>query len=143
MASPFAFADDLAARWRPLTEAETATAAALLDDASLRLRSEYPGIDDSITMGVLDAGIPKAVAVAMVKRVMLSGGSGVTQQSQGMGPFSQSQSYANPTGDLYITAAEDRFIRGYRPGGMSTTYNNDTVNVEGNAPGYIYGYGPW
>lgn len=140
MAAPFATPDDIAARWRPLTQSEVDTAGALLGDASLRLRQEYPGIDDNITNGSLDPGVPLAVSVAMVKRAMLAGSAaGISQQSDGMGPYSHSTSYANPLGNLFITADEDRFIRGYQPGGGSHGYGNDTTHCEDAGPGYVYG----
>lgn len=119
--SAYATPDDLAARWRPLTDQEVLTAGALLDDAALMLRAEYPGIDDNVTQGILDPGVLRAVSVAMVKRAMVRP-DGVTQSAETVGPYSASQSFANPTGNLYITAAEDRFIRGYRPGAMSVAY---------------------
>lgn len=140
MADPFATPDDLAVRWRPLSPTEIDTAAALLDDASLRLRAEYPGLDDNVTNGSVDPGVLRAVAVAMVKRAMIGGSAaGMTQQSEGMGPFSHSSSFANPLGNLFITAEEDRFIRGYQPGAQSVGYGNDTTHSENVGTGYVYG----
>ena len=51
----------------------------------------------------------------MVKRAMIAEAAnptGVTQYSQTAGSFSESGTYANPTGDLYLLAVEKRALRG-------------------------------
>lgn len=108
MADPFATATDLADRWRPLSPAEAARAEVLLGDASAIIRTLSPGIDAKIADDLLDPGVPKAIACAMVKRVMQgpSDLDGVSQTQQTAGPFSQGVSFANPTGDLYLTKTE-------------------------------------
>jgi hypothetical protein len=68
MADPFADPSDVAARWRPLSDVESATASALLDDASALIRAEYPDIDSRIAAGVLSAASVLAVTAGMVKR---------------------------------------------------------------------------
>lgn len=114
----FATVSDLEARWRPLSEADKARAQALLDDASAIVRAECKGIDDQIvavppaTVPELDPAVPTMVVCAMVKRAMLSGvdAAGVTSTQQTAGPFSQSLSFANPSGDLYLTKSERRIL---------------------------------
>lgn len=105
----FATAEQLADRWRPLTEAETPRAEALLLDASQMILDED-------TRGVLaDLTAPTqtlvSIACSMVIRAMASGvevGPPVTQGSWSAGSFSASNTYANPTGDLYLTKSERR-----------------------------------
>jgi hypothetical protein len=125
MADPFASPDDVAARWRPLTPTEVDQATALLQDASVLIRAQYPGIDDQIVSGQLDSDAVLAVAANMVKRAMIGGATaeGASQVSQSAGPYSVSTSYANPTGNLFFTAADDMFIRGYQPAAKSVTYD--------------------
>jgi hypothetical protein len=106
---PFATADDLAARWRPLSAEEEARADILLGDASQLILDE-----DKV--GILDAleDPPSLTLVrivcAMVRRAMMSGGDSASQTQQAAGPFSISTTFANPGGDLYLTSAERRAI---------------------------------
>ena len=116
-----AYADvsDLEVRWRTLTDDEQARAEALLDDASAMLDA-YVTVDetDEKQMQLL-----KIVTCNMVERAMSTGGDifGVTQQSMTAGPYAQTFSYANPTGDLYITKAEKRLL------GISGTGKGRTI----------------
>jgi hypothetical protein len=105
---PFAVPSDLVDRWRPLTTDETTRAAVLLEDASQMILDE-----DS--RHVLDALIaPTSTHIRIVcKMVERSMGTpvdspSVTQMSQTMGPFTEQSTFANPTGDLYLTKAEKR-----------------------------------
>ena len=105
-----AYADvsDLEVRWRTLTEDEQARAEALLDDASAMLDA-YVTVDETDEKQL---NLLKIVVCNMVERAMSTGGDmyGVTQQSMTAVGFSQQFSYANPTGDLYITKAEKRML---------------------------------
>lgn len=107
----FATTDDLAARWRLLSETEEITATALLDDASAFVRAECRGIDQRITDDLLDAAIPLAVVCSMVKRAMAAGDlAGVASQQEMAGPFSRGLTFSNPTGDLYLSKQERRHL---------------------------------
>ncbi len=110
MAEPFASTDDLAKRWRPLTEAERATAEVLLQDASVEVRSALKrgGVDTDD----VDTDAAKIVVCGMVKRSMIAGDNspGVTTAQETTGPFSRSFTYANPTGDLYMTKREKQLL---------------------------------
>lgn len=66
----YATTADVAARWRPLSAAESTVAAALLADASAILRARAPSIDDRLTEATLDPALPRSVAVQMVLRVL-------------------------------------------------------------------------
>jgi hypothetical protein len=105
-----AYADvsDLEVRWRTLTTDEQARAEALLDDASAMLATAVI-VDDSDEQ---QAALLKIVCCNMVIRSMSTGGDmyGVSQQSMTAVGFTQQFSYANPTGDLYITKAEKRML---------------------------------
>lgn len=107
----FAIPDDVATRWRPLTAAEQATAAALIDDASDIIRVRFPDTDARITAGSLSAGSVRRVVAQMVKRAMLNRDQeGVESQSQSAGPFSMTARFSNPSATLYLTAEEVRLF---------------------------------
>lgn len=114
MAEPFAIPDDLAARWRPLSATERATAETLLGDASAYIRVEVSDVDERIAAvpQCLDPAVPRMIVCAMVKRAMLApvdqGAAAAVQQTAG--PFSQSTTFANPTGDLYLTSRERKML---------------------------------
>lgn len=102
---PFADADELASRWRPLTTAEEEIATVLLGDASQMILDEdtrgiYADATDPASLTL------KRIVCAMAKRAMLAGGDSVASTQQTAGPYSVTQTYSNPTGDLYLTAAE-------------------------------------
>lgn len=106
-----AYADvsDLESRWRDLSADEEAKAAVLLDDASAMLAS-YVDVDESDEAQMT---LLKIVCCNMVQRSMSATESdlyGVTQQSMSAVGFSQSMSYSNPTGDMYLTKSEKRLL---------------------------------
>ena len=104
----FATVDDLEARWRPLTSAEQDRAEVLLDDAAVYL-STFVTVDDS---DQAQADVLKVVSCSMVQRVMSSDVDtfGVSQASMTAGSYTQSMTFANPTGDFYLTAMEKRLL---------------------------------
>src|SRR5690349_649850 len=136
----FATADDLAARWRPLTAQETTTAQALLFDASLLIRARFPGIDAQVTSGGVDPDVLVMVVTGMVKRAMIAPADGISQESQGMGPYTHSQSYANPLGNVFLTQADMTLILGYQPAGQTMQFANDTCRTSGDAYSRVYGW---
>jgi hypothetical protein len=114
--------DDVSNRWRPLSDAETLKVETLLGDASALLRAEFPGIDTTIDSGGLDATIVASVVAQMVKRAMLAPSDGIQQESETAGPYSHSQQYANPMGNVFLTAAERTLILGRQPEAMSVQF---------------------
>ena len=103
----YATAADLAAYWRPLSEAEVARATVLLG-AAKDLIDEMAGSATFVVTAL------KWVSLDMVKRAMIGGG-GVTGGSQAMADITVTQQYANPMGNLYITDGECRRLRGPLP----------------------------
>lgn len=105
MAIPFATVSDLEALWRPLSDPEKTRAGTLLSAASRRIRAARPGIDAAIEADEIDPELVGDIACSMVKRVMQGPADleGVTQTQQSAGPFSQGASFANPSGNLYLT----------------------------------------
>lgn len=104
-AQPFAWVDDLAARWHSLTDSERATAATLLADASDVIRTTVP------TWTTASPDTLCRVTCSMVKRAMIAADNvGVSQASETVGPFANSWTYSNPGGDLYLTKWEKRSL---------------------------------
>lgn len=112
-----AFADvsDLESRWRDLSTDEEARANVLLDDASAML-SALVEVDSS---DAEQAELLKIVCCDMVIRAMSAtsyDSFGLSQSSITAGPYTQSFSYSNPSGDMYLTKLEKRLL------GISTSY---------------------
>ncbi|MDH5132880.1 MULTISPECIES: hypothetical protein [unclassified Microbacterium] len=103
----YATVADLEDRWRTLTSAEEARAEVLLGDAAVRLDVSCP---PSVPPTVSELAARKIVSCEMVKRAMATPGGvagiGVTSVQAGAGPFQETQQFANPTGDLYLTKAD-------------------------------------
>lgn len=108
-AVPFATLTDLADRGRPISDDELVKAQTLLADASQLLIDEMPAAVARATPETLTR-----IVCNMVLRVLDSGAPmpGIETTQFGVGPFQQSHRWANPTGDLYLTKAERRQLRG-------------------------------
>lgn len=102
---PFATATALEGRWRPLSQTERDTAGLLLSDASDVIMTQCPHWQ------TLRAATLERVVCQMVKRAMLNMDvAGVTQNSQTAGSYTESMTYSNPDGDLYLTSSEKRSL---------------------------------
>ena len=108
-AVPFATLTDLADRGRPISGDEQVKAQTLLVDASQLLIDEMPVAVARATPETLTR-----IVCNMVLRVLDSGAPmpGIETTQFGVGPFQESYRWANPTGDLYLTKAERRALRG-------------------------------
>lgn len=104
--------DDLEERYRALTSDERIRAQQLLVDASAMLLTELKSAGKTLdeTDEVQQVAV-KAVCCNMVKRVIANGlGADYTQTTVSAGDYSQSATFANPTGDMYITKQERRML---------------------------------
>jgi len=104
---PWATPGDLEARWRPLTDAERARVSMLIEDAQSLVMDECPNWQTT------SSGTRIRVICAIVKRAMAApfaddGLTGISAATETTGPFSQQLTFANPSGDLYLTKAERR-----------------------------------
>lgn len=100
----YATVDDLIARWRTLSDDESAVASVLLDDVAVLIDSY--GEPSS-------ADAAKAVSCSAVRRAMQASATdvfGVSQASMTAGSYQQQWTYANPSGDLYLTKQEKRML---------------------------------
>ena len=105
----FAQVSDIEARWRDLSTSEETRAGVLIDDASAML-SSLVDVDPNDSE---QAARLKAVCCNMVIRAMSATESdmfGVSQSSMTAGPYTQSMSYSNPSGDMYLTKMEKRML---------------------------------
>ena len=97
---------DIEARWRELSATEEAQADTLCADASAI-------IDSLVTVGDDKLELAKVVVCNMVIRAMSAAQSdnfGLSQGSMTAGPYTQSWTYANPSGDMYLTKMEKRLL---------------------------------
>lgn len=139
MGVSYATAQDVADRWRPLTSDETTVAGVLAADASALIRARFPGIDAQVESGGMDADILRMVVAGMVKRALISPAEGVSQQSESAGPYSHSQTFANPMRNVFLTEADLVLILGYIPSGGSHGFANDTT-AHGGSYSKVYGW---
>ncbi|MDU2421297.1 MAG: Gp19/Gp15/Gp42 family protein [Bifidobacterium scardovii] len=105
---PFAEAKDLEERWHALTPDEQAKAKALIADASDLIVTTCPNWNKA------SAATLKRITCAIVKRAMLARDdmAGVSQGTQTAGSYSESLTWANPSGDIYLTASEKESLGG-------------------------------
>lgn len=105
----YATVSDIESRWRALNEAEQSRASVLIDDASAMLTALVNVDSDDQEQ----AQLLKQVCCSMVIRAMSATETdafGASQMSMTAGPYSQSWSYSNPTGDMYLTKLEKRLL---------------------------------
>lgn len=106
----YATVNDIEVRWRTLSADEQTKAAALISDATAIIDSL--AVDTSECEEDWDE-LAKVVTCNMVIRAMAAGQSdsyGLSQSSMTAGPYTQSWSYANPSGDMYLTKLEKRML---------------------------------
>lgn len=108
----FATVSDLLAGWpnKTLNTSETTAANALLLRATAQLTAMLAkrGIEIDPTDEVQATNL-KTVTVDMVRRALMASANdtlGVSQKSMTGGPYTESWSFANPSGDMYVTKAE-------------------------------------
>ena len=107
----FATITDLQSRWRALSDIEKTRAETLLMDASVIIATMCA--QSSITIDTTDelqTMTLEAITCEMVKRAMLSpiDQAPMSNYSQTAGSYSESGTFVNPTGDLYLTSSEKK-----------------------------------
>lgn len=111
----FAEVSDIEERWHALSSDEQSRAEVLIDDASAML-SQLVVVDENDEN---QAYMLKVVCCNMVIRAMSATEAdtfGVSNASMTAGPYSQSWTYLNPSGDMYLTKMEKRML------GITTSY---------------------
>lgn len=111
--TPFATTDDVAARWRTLTDAEETVAETLLDDASDMIRERWTDVDTRLESGALRASSLRRIVALMVKRALKAvDADGLASQAQSAGPFQVNNTFANPEGNLFLRAQDIALLDG-------------------------------
>ena len=108
---PYATTDDLAKRWRELTDEEAEVAETYLSDAENMLKRLIPNFE----MKVIDETFKEvliAIECGMVKRALMNNLDqlGVSQHTITAGSYNENITYANPSGDMYLTKNEKRLL---------------------------------
>lgn len=79
--------------------------------ASRTVRAEIAGIDDRIARKELDPDTVADVVCEMAESALASGnGPGLESVQQGAGPFQKTLKFANPRGDMFLTAKHRRML---------------------------------
>lgn len=112
MAEPFATLEDIAALWRPLSEAETERAEALLPVVSDSLRQEAmkvgKDLDQMLADGEVLENVLRSVVVDVVARTLMTSTDSepMTQFSESALGYSASGTFLVPGGGLFIKTSE-------------------------------------
>jgi hypothetical protein len=105
----YATIDDLEARYGEVPSELSDRVDALLEDAATILDAQVVvDISDQQQLARL-----RLVSCSMVNRALQAAESdayGISQASMTAGSYTQSMSYANPSGDLYLTGTEKRML---------------------------------
>lgn len=113
----FATVADLVVRWRPLSTDEVPQAQILLEDASV--------IVAHAVGPVIDVEIAKIVVCDMVKSAMMgpANAEGAASMQDTAGPFTQSRTFSNPNGDLFLSKRHRKLLG---LGQVATSYDMGT-----------------
>lgn len=103
--------EDVEKRWRKLSDAETAVAEVLIEDAENMIKSLVSDFATKAEDEIYKAVFVSVVA-SMVKRALMTNQDviGVSQHTMTAGSYSENISYANPSGDMYLTKNEKRLL---------------------------------
>ena len=98
---------DIAARWRPLTDAEGVAALAFVGAATRLIRATLPTLQQRVDAGLVDPELVDDIIISMVLRV-LKNPDGIRQESESIDDFTHSWTVdsAQSTGGLYLTLDE-------------------------------------
>lgn len=109
----YAEVTDLETRYKTLTSEDKQRASALLEHASSIISFELKKVGKPYRVDELDEdtlALIKNTVCAMVKRAMSTNGANVSSESMGVGGYTQSLTYANPAGDIYLKESERRVL---------------------------------
>lgn len=109
----YATLEDLQRRWRLLSADEQQRATTLLSDAAVKIALACKQSGVAIDAAdELQSEALKSINCEMVKRAMMSpiDMPPMSSFAQTAGSYSESQTYVNPTGDLYMTLGEKKML---------------------------------
>jgi hypothetical protein len=101
--------DDLVARWRPLTVAETIVANAMINDAMTLLSVRRPTLLADVTAGLVTQEAVVFVVSAMVLRVLKNPES---KRQESIDDYAWTRDTAVSSGALYVSDDELRLLTG-------------------------------
>ena len=124
---------DVILRYPETADQSQARVEALLEDATALIGKNMAdaGVDIDPDDAVQAVNL-KSVTCAVVARALAPGNGmfGVTSLTQMAGPIQQSTSYANPTGDLYLTSGEKNRLGISTARGVQLFYGSDLLGGE-------------
>ena len=126
---PLATVGEVSSLYRPLTDAESALAKALLRRASALVRNAFPNVDAQIASGKLDPLVVAQAVINMVVRVLRNP---EALRSVTTGPFTRAFDVGEAAGLLVITGAEESMLV---PPGSDAAGMNFTVGTVFARPG--------
>jgi len=109
----YANLSDLKDHWPALRSDQEAEALQKLLEASIEVRTSFPGIDARLASGELNEEVPRLVVCRMIKRAMdtpndaMAGVGSVTHQG---GPFAQTLNFTNPDGNIYLSKSDRNLL---------------------------------
>ena len=109
----YATLEDLQSRWRLLSADEQQRATTLLSDAAVKIALACKQSGVAIDAAdELQSEALKSINCEMVKRAMMSpiDMPPMSSFAKTAGSYSESQTYVNPTGDLYMTLGEKKML---------------------------------
>ena len=108
----FATVEQLQTRWRMLDADEQECASVRLMDASVLMASEMDraGVDYLAPAESFKSVLEMVCCQITMRAIGNDSPMGVSQYSQGAIGLSESYTYANPTGDLYLTKVERKLL---------------------------------
>lgn len=117
MAAPFATIEDLRKHWPDLPAELETTATTKLAEASLIIRGLYPGIDQRIASGRLDADVVnlvvcQMVATALKRELKAPESDNVQQQSWTAGPYTQAMTFRLQEAELFLSGLHKKLLSG-------------------------------
>lgn len=125
------FPQDIQDRWvgDDFEEYNTDLIEALLLDAELIIKSEYPRIQERLDNGTLDIENIKMVVARMVSRV-LRNPEGLSYVQQSTGPFAQARNYDRSSVDMWLSESEKDLLAPSRRGKAKTISTLDASREE-------------
>lgn len=113
--APLSTIQDFKEHWLAMPEDRTAEATRKIEEASIEVRGNYPTVDERVAAGSLDEEVVRLVVNRMVKRAMdnpIEEHVGVQSATAQTGPFATTLNFANPDGNIYMSKADHRLLRG-------------------------------
>lgn len=107
--APLATIEDLEARWKPLPDSDRERARVLIEDASAAIEALLPP-GRRPGAAALRLVCCNVVRRAMGPNPLGEGAPDLKQMTETAGSYSVSATFANPTGDMFLTSTEQQLL---------------------------------